>query len=395
MTASARRRSPPSLAVLSLALAALVCAQAPAASQSSSVPPASTAPGTSMAPIASTGPIDVGSLRWKQSKKSKGFGPRDGSPNAFDIAVGPTGRFVMVGVDGEVTPKRKAVVWGSDDGVRWTKLKGSVPKRSSAFGVIPTGDGFLIVGDVADRTGPLLLTSDGSKVARVDAPAESLPTGALYGIADTPIGLVAAGADGNGVAAIWTSPDGVAWTGASVPDAFYINHVAVTDDGTLVVLGNQGDPAAGALTPTAWSSTDGVTWIPTPLPVDPGSWSVPDLERTPAGLLATVSQGRERGLVFLSTDGATWTQVLEVPGVATAGTAGTEAIVFGPDAWWHSVDATTWTEAAAKAFDGYRIETSAIRPDGAVIAAGYIFSGPTAMEPMDSVRTWVGAPPAP
>jgi hypothetical protein len=344
-----------------------------------------------MAPAASIGPIDVGSIRWKLSKKSKGFGPRDGAPNAFDMAVGPTGRFVMVGVDGDITAKRKAVVFGSDDGVRWTKLKGSIPKRSSAFGVIPTQDGFLIVGDVADRTGPLLLTSDGSTVAAVDAPAEGLPTGPLYAIADTPVGLVAVGADGNGVSTIWTSPDGVAWTGTSVPDASYILHVAVTDDGTVVAFGNQGDPAAGSLSPTAWSSTDGVTWAPSPLPVEPGSWSVPDLERTPLGLLATVvSQGT--GLVFLSQDGTTWTQVLEVPGVPTAGTAGTEALVFGPDSWWHSADGTTWTEAAAK-FDGYRIETSATRPDGAAIAAGNVFSDFGAMEATDSVRTWVGRAP--
>ncbi len=394
MTGPARRTSRPTLAAVSLALVALAGAQAPAASQSPSVPAASVDPGTSTAPVASMGPIDVGAITWKLSKKSKGFGPRDGAPNAYDMAVGPTGRFVMVGVDGDITPKRRAVVFGSDDGVRWTKLKGSVPKRSSAFGVIPTADGFLIVGDVADRTGPLLLTSDGSTVSAVDAPVEGLPTGPLYAIADTPVGLVAVGADGNGVSTIWTSPDGVAWTGASVPDAYYILHVAVTDDGTIVAFGNQGDPAAGSFSPTAWSSTDGVTWTPSPLPVEPGTWSVPDLERTPVGLIATaISQGV--GQVFLSQDGTTWTKVLDVPGVATAGTAGTEAIVFGPDRWWHSADGTTWTEAAAKAFDGYRIDTSAVRPDGAVIAAGYVFSQYGAMEPTDSVRTWVGRPPAP
>jgi hypothetical protein len=87
--------------------------------------------------------------------------------------------------------------------------------------------------------------------------------------------------------------------------------------------------------------------------------------------------------------------VLQVPGVATVGTAGTEAIVFGKDTWWHSADGTTWTESPATSFDGYRMETSALRPDGAVISAGYLFSGFAAMEPTDSVRTWVGAAPAP
>jgi hypothetical protein len=269
-----------------------------------------------------------------------------------------------------------------------------MPKGSAAAGITTTDDGFLIVGDVGDRTGPLLLRSDGSRVTRVDAPADALPTGPLYGVTDSPVGLVAVGDDGNGVPAIWTSADGVAWTGTSVPDASYIIHVAVTDGGTIVAFGNQGDQAGGPVVPTAWSSTDGVAWTPTALPVEPGQWSVPDLERTPVGLVATaISEGT--GRVFLSPDGVTWTQVLEVPGVATVGTAGTEAIVFGPDAWWHSADGTTWTETAARSFDGYRIETSAVRPDGAVIAAGYVFSGFGAMEPTDSVRTWVGAPPVP
>ena len=181
--------------------------------------------------------------------------------------------------------------------------------------------------------------------------------------------------------------------GSALPGAFYAIHIAVTDDGTIVALGNQQD-ANGVRTPTAWSSTDGTSWTTTPLPVEPGNWSVPDLERTPLGLVATVA-GDGQGAAKVSTDGTTWTQGPEVPGVLLVGTAGSEAVLFGPDTWWHSADAMTWTEGAARSFDGYRIETSAIRPDGAVIAAGYLFSGFGAMDPTDSVRTWVGRTPAP
>jgi hypothetical protein len=335
--------------------------------------------------------VDVASIRWKQSKKSKGFGPRDGSPLVFDMAVGPTGRFLMVGVDKDRTPSRKAVIFGSDDGVKWTKLKGSIPKGSAAAGVVTTDTGFLIVGDV-NETGPLLLTSDGTTVTALDAPEAGLPTGRLYAIADTPVGLVAAGADASGVPTMWTSADGIAWTGSAVADATYIIHVAVAENGTIAALGIQTD-ANQVRTPTVWTSADGLTWTPAALPVEPGSWSVPDLEATPLGLVATASQGGDPGQVFLSADGATWTPVLQVPGVATAGSAGTEAVVFGEDTWWHSPDGTTWTEAAAK-FDGYRIETSAVRPDGAVVAGGYLFSGFAAVDPTDSVRTWVGQAPA-
>ena len=390
MTGPARRSPRSTLSAVALALTALVSAQAPAASQSPSVPPASVAPGASAA-VASAAPVDVASIRWKQSKKSKGFGPRDGSPLAFDMAVGPTGRFLLVGVDKDRTPSRRAVIFGSDDGVKWTKLKGTIPKGSAAAGVVATDTGFLIVGDM-NGTGPLLLTSDGTTVAALDAPEAGLPTGKLYSVANTPVGLVAAGADASGVVTMWTSADGIAWTGSAVPDAAYIIHVAVADDGTIVALGIQQDENQ-VRTPTVWTSTDGLTWTPAALPVEPGSWSVPDLEATPLGLVATASQGPDPGQVFLSTDGVTWSSVLEVPGVTTVGTAGTEAVLFGPDTWWHSPDGTTWTEAPAK-FGGYRIETSAVRPDGAVIAAGYLFSGFAAVESTDSVRTWVGRAPA-
>jgi len=392
MTGPARRASRPALAVVSLALVALASAQAPVASQSPSVPAPSTAPGASSVPIASATPIDVGSIRWKQSKKSKGFGPRDGSPLAFDLAVGPTGRFLLVGVNEDRTPSRRAVIFGSDDGVRWTKLKGSIPKGSSAAAVLATDDGFLIAGDV-DGAAPLLLTSDGTRVSKLDAPAEGLPTGPLYGLAQAPAGLVALGNDANGAPTAWLSADGLSWTATALPDAFYAIHVAVTDDGTIVALGNQQD-ANMVRTPTAWSSTDGTTWTTTPLPVEPGEWSVPDLERTPLGLVATIV-GSGEGVALLSTDGTTWTRSLEASGALLVGSAGDEAMVFGTDTWWHSADGVTWTEAEAPQFGGYRIETSAIRPDGAVIAGGYLFSGFTAMDPTDSVRTWVGAPPAP
>jgi hypothetical protein len=386
-------RSRATLGASTLALLALASLQAPVASQSPSVSPSPAAPGASSAAVASAGPVDVASLRWKQSKRSKGFGPRDGSPLVFDMAVAPSGRVLAVGVDSDITPARTAVVWGSDDGVRWKKLKGSLPKGSAAAAIVPTDDGFLIAGDV-NQAGSLLLTSDGTRVAAVDAPADALPTGPLYALARTPMGLVAAGADGHGAATIWTSADGLSWAGTPVPEALYVIHVAVADDGTIAALGIQQD-ADGARTPTVWTSTDGTTWAATALPVEPGAWSVPDLEATPVGLIATVSQGANGGLAFLSPDGVTWTQVLQTPGVATVGTAGPEAVLFGPDTWWHSPDGTTWTEVAAKSFDGYRIETSAIRPDGAVIAAGYLRGPMTAPEPMDSVRTWLGAAPQP
>jgi hypothetical protein len=378
-----------------LTLAGVAAIGAPVTSQSPSVPPmsepgASTGPGASGAAVPSAVAIDVAAIEWKQSQKSKGFDAgREQSPMAFDLAVGPDGRFLLAGALNDLGGRpAKAVVWGSDDGVRWTALKGSVPKGSQAAAVVAMEEGFLIAGDV-DRSGPLLRSSDGMRLTKLDAPAETLPTGALYALERTPLGLVAAGEDADHAPTIWTSTDGAAWTGVPIPDATYIIHVAATDTGTVVALGIQQDENGNRL-PMTWSSPDGVTWTPAPFPVEAGNWSVPDLERTPLGVIAALVGGQERtGSAWLSRDGVTWTQVLETPDVPLVGSAGTEAIVFGVDRWWHSADGATWTEAAAP-FDGYRIETSAVRPDGAVVAAGYLYGG---MEG-SSVRTWIGAPPA-
>jgi len=389
--ASTPRRvaSRPIVLATALASAAVLAGQLSAVSQSPSAPVGSGPVGSIAAPV-SPAPVDVAAITWKQAKASKGFGPRDGALLVSDMAVGADGRFLLVGVDRDLSPDRKAVVFGSDDGVRWKRLKGALPKGSAAAGVVATPDGFLIVGDV-DSSGSLLLTSDGTKVARLDAPADGLPTGRLFGIVLGPDGYVAAGTDAAGAATMWTSPDGRTWVGVPLPEAAYVIHVAVADDGTLVALGNQQD-ADGNRTPTIWSSVDGVAWTMRPLPVDPGNWSLADLERTPVGLLASlVNQGA--GSVWLSPDGVTWTHVLDTSSRAMAGTAGTEAILLGTDAWWHSADGATWQEAAAS-FDGLSPETSAVRADGAVIAAGFEFT-PTSMEGSGWSRTWVGRVPAP
>lgn len=384
---SSLRPSRPITVALTLAVVAGALGTAPVGSQS---PGASSAPGLA-APVASVVPVDVAAIRWKRSKASKGFDQaRNGSPIAFDLAVDADGRFLLVGVRNEpMGQPARALVWGSDDGVRWRALKGSVPKASQAAAILARDSGFLIAGDVG-RSAPLLMTSDGTTVSKLDAPEGGLPTGALYALDATPVGLVAAGEDADHRPTLWHSADdGVTWSGTQVPDAMYVIHVATTDTGTIVALGVQQD-TNGRRTPVTWSSTDGVTWTAAPLAVPEGDWSIPDLERTPLGLVATVSS-EGMGQAWLSTDGLTWTQALEAPHRLTVGSAGGAAILFGNDAWWHSSDGVTWTEAEARAFDGMVVETSAVRPDGAVIAAGYQFLGPEG----SIVRTWVGAPPAP
>ena len=380
----------PVAAAATLALVAATLGQAPVTSQSPS--PSSPVAVGSAVPAPSVLPVDVGAIRWKRSKASKGFDQAgDGSsPLAFDVAVDTNGRFLLVGVRNDpMGQPAKALVWGSDDGVRWQALKGSVPKGSQAAAIVATDAGFLIAGDVG-RSRALLLTSDGTRVSRLEGPADSLPSGALFALERAPSGLVAAGEDADHRPTLWHSSDGgTTWTGTPVPDASYVIHLAVTDGGSMVALGVQ-QAANGQRRPVTWASPDGMSWTASSLPVSDGDWSVPDLERTPLGCIATVvSQGV--GQAWLSQDGVTWTQALEAPSRLTVGSAGAEAILFGRDTWWHSADGITWTETAAPAFDGMDVETSAVRGDGAVIAAGYGYLGPQG----SLVRTWVGAPAAP
>jgi hypothetical protein len=395
-----RTRSRPVVAATVLSLAALTLVYAPVGSQSpeasglpgaSTIPGSSTVPGASVVPAGSAAPVDVEAIRWKQSKPGKGFGPRDGSLVILDMAVNDAGRFLMVGIDKDRSPKRKAAIFGSDDGVKWTRLKGSIPKLSGAGTIVATDDGFLIGGDI-DSTTALLLHSDGATILPADTASATPPTGPLNDIVRSPSGFVASGADGTGVPTMWSSADGMSWTGTPIDGAQYVGSVAVTDSGTAVVAGPQVD-ANGSRRPVTWSSTDGATWTPTPLPVPPGDWGWVDMDRTPIGLVGIV-HGADGYLVFRSTDGVAWTQSLETSALTGVGSAGDEAILFGPDSWSHSADGVTWTSAKAKVFDGYEIHTSAVRPDGAIIAAGYQLGPFTAIEPVDSSRTWIGKAPA-
>ncbi|MEZ4596665.1 MAG: hypothetical protein R3C32_07365 [Chloroflexota bacterium] len=214
--------------------------------------------GASPAPVASTPPVDVSSIRWKESKPSKGFDPGQLSAIVNDLAVGAGGRMLLVGAynQGMFDPVR-AAVWGSDDGVRWTRLKGSLPAGSQAWSVIATDAGFLIAGDVG--SGPLLLRSDGSGLEVLDTPADGLPTGRLLGLAESPLGLLAAGTDDGGIATVWRSTDGGgSWTGSPIQRGL---RGACRGDGrgSVIVLGSQQD-ANGTKTPTIWGSADAMTW---------------------------------------------------------------------------------------------------------------------------------------
>jgi hypothetical protein len=357
------------MSVVALTLAMTV--QGPVAAESSSPSPGSDA----------AAPSPSGFLKWSKSDHGDGF---DQGPLLNDLVVGSDGRVLLLGAieDGDkVTP----AVWGSDDGSTWSRLPGDLPAGSVAQAGVATDDGFLIVttSDVPDAG--KLFRSDGTDLVPIDT-----PSGSLMAISRSPAGLHAL--EDADTPVVWTSTDDAATWTSSALDPAVAQHIAVTDDGTVVVLGRV-DAGEDLAAPTAWSSTDGgATWTPSTLPVDPGPWLVRALEWTPIGLVARVvdaSTDDVTGVDLVSQDGVTWQRALETPGWGAVGTAGTEALIYSPDAWWHSGDGVTWTKAWWPTLAGFDMAASGVLPDGRVIAAG-VSSG-AAPAP---AATFIGTPPS-
>jgi hypothetical protein len=340
---------------------------------------------TSILPAAgqspSATPYDVSLFKWSIAEDVEGF---DQDPLFYDLAIGDDGRVLLVGAvqrDGVVTP----AVWGSDDGRTWSRLEGELPDGSVAYDAVPADDdGFLVIMALGDDVPEdPLFRSDGTRLAPMAFPDE-VP----IAIERSPAGVHVL--DVSGAPTVWTSADdGTTWTSAEVAGEDAIaRELAVTDDGTIVVLGLE--HAAGLETPTAWSSRDGgVTWQAATLPLDAGSWSIGDLAWTPIGLLARILDGAgrdEANVNLLSRDGVTWDTTYATTGDGSVGSAGPEAIVFGTDSAWHTRDGVSWTQEWWPTLAGFDIVANRQMPSGPVVAAGIRTSSPA------TGATFLGAP---
>ena len=186
------------------------------------------------------------------------FRPRLGwYPQMLGVASAADGqRLVAVGHDtgpgtSQGSVRKAAAVWVSLDSVSWTR----VPHDDAVFGdsesvvqmdgVVAGGPGFVAVG--------------------VEAGAEQLDEVALLPWPNELLGRRAqVNSDGSMRAAIWTSPDGLAWT--RVPDAQLpdtgdekVRLYEVTTGGPgLVAVGVR--VSAEELDAAVWTSPDGETW---------------------------------------------------------------------------------------------------------------------------------------
>jgi len=248
----------------------------------------------------------------------------------FGVTAGGPG-LVAVGIDGS-GGDWDAAVWISADGLAWSR----VPHDESALGgpgrqgmskVVAGGPGLVAIGweeggddDVAVWTSP-----DGLAWSRVPHDEEIFGGSEdqyADGLAVGGPGLVVAGSDysgGDGEAAVWVSSDGTVWSRLARQAAFggLGDHwmAAVTSTGAgLVAVGAEcaGDECDGA----AWTSVDGLTWSRVvhdeAVFGGDGDQVISGVTSAGGGLVAVgrdESGGDLDGAVWISVDGLTWSRV--------------------------------------------------------------------------------------
>ena len=180
-------------------------------------------------------------------------------------------------------------IWTSVDGATWERVPDSRQFEAGAYtpmrqgeltDVIANGDGFVAVGrSLKDlvRRAAVFRSDDGLRWTRSRDEA-SFQLGTMEAIMATPTGFVAVGnvLDGiDGHASAWTSPDGLAWvrtTGNGA--AFDIGGHGTFSDGRerggmidvawtgnrVVAIGTTCEPAGGGCRGVAWTSDDGRSW---------------------------------------------------------------------------------------------------------------------------------------
>jgi hypothetical protein len=285
------------------------------------------------------------------------------------VVVGGPG-FVAVGYD-EAGGDRDAAVWTSSDGLAWTR----VPHDEAVFGgiwdqeagrnwdqvmhsVVVGGPGLVAVGidayDAAVWTSP-----DGLAWTRV--PHDETVFGGsgrqsmVSAVAGGP-GLVAVGNDYSeddweNDAAVWTSPDGLTWARVSHDEEVFsagqrMSSVVVGGPGLVAVGVDHNDAAV-------WTSPDGITW--TQVPREETTFSHAEMSSVVVGGpgLVAVGSGEQGAAVWTSPDGISWTRLPHDE--AVFGDARMYSVVMGGPglvavgndysdaAVWTSPDGIIWT----------------------------------------------------
>lgn len=172
--------------------------------------------------------------------------------------------------------------------------------------------GFVAVGTSHD-TPTFWASEDGTAWTRHDGPGSATAAFA-WGVTQGGPGLVAVGAEEDGIAAVWTSVDGVDWL--RVPhldslEAAEMHAVTTFDDGLVAVgFGRVEREPMDERFAVVWNSTDGVNWVRVPDDEDVFGEGTSMWDVTSAGPgLVAVGGDVQASLVWTSRDGVIWERV--------------------------------------------------------------------------------------
>ncbi|MFI0411464.1 hypothetical protein [Actinomadura sp. 3N508] len=262
----------------------------------------------------------VDGLRWQAASRFGGYGIERFGGNGGNGGNG--GLAVLVrGAKGARNVLR------SDDGRTW-RPGGTVPAPVQSSAVTVAGPRLVVAG----RQG------NDAYLSGVDlrsVPGAVHPERTIRSLAAAPGRSVAAGST-NGSAAIWSAPDGRAWTRARFPGTGgWLSDVVHGARGWLAV----GRTSGARPGPLALTSQDGLAWRTSPFPGGPPPVAVTS---GPAGYVAVGA-----GAAWRSSDLRVWRRTaLNGPAADVTVAAGTYVAVGGRDrgpAVWKSPDGLRWT----------------------------------------------------
>ncbi|GAA4240468.1 hypothetical protein GCM10022254_65220 [Actinomadura meridiana] len=261
----------------------------------------------------------------------------------------------------------------TDDGRAW-RPGGTVAARVDSSG-LAVADGTLVI---AGREGGDAYLSG---VDLRTVPGAVRPERSIRALAAGPDRGVAVGST-NGGSAIWTAPDGHAWSRARFPAApGWLSDVVRGGKGWLAV----GRTSGSAPGPLAMTSQDGSLWERSEFPGGPPPVAAAS---GPSGYVAV-----GLGAAWRSTDLTTWTRTA-LTGAAADVTATTRGYVAvgGSDtapAVWTSPDGASWTPAKLPSGLATGRLTQVAAHGDALVAIG---AGATALVSTDGGTTWTPQP---
>ena len=277
----------------------------------------------------------VDGITWSRVPHDEAIFGGEGHQAMFSVTAGGPG-LVAVGSD-ETIGDEVAAVWTSVDGITWSR----VPHDEAIFGgeghqamfsVTAGGPGLVAVGSdetIGDEVAAVWTSVDGITWSRV--PHDEAIFGgeghqAMFSVTAGGPGLVAVGWDlSGGVAAVWTSVDGITWSRVPHDEAIFGGRGSRWMDG--VTVGGPGLVAVGVdqraddisypgADAAVWTSADGITW-----------------SRVPHDEAIFGGAGNQR--MFSVTVGG--------PGLVAVGFDVLGYEVVGDPAVWTSADGITWS----------------------------------------------------